>query len=985
MGPGSDCDQNPSSTRTSHEHDAAMSPSPSSAVEAHTTRRTALLSAPRPNNSSCAALSPAPAFCTRVLAWIAVVLASVGSSLYFAWWVMEYAPWGNPWESDVREWKIPRGGPEAPYVQLILMATSLVLAAIAAGTSEVLVGLRRWHWPFRRFFRRTAVEYVLWFLIIGCVLFWFLYTEVRMPDRSASSSSLPRVHSTNRVLMDCACACVCVPQITELQYLYGPPRDYSYGGYSYDGNSSYSYDGNGSNAEDGQWTDPPRHGNDPSKHPPFGPHGHHPHGPPHGFGPGGAKWVQALSEASRQAGAVSMLPIALLGVPLAKSSAMWRLAGLSYEEAVSVHRWLGVLAMVLTSFHTLGYVIVWMQPAVEFTLTRPGGLVGVYDELFTEHGVAGLNPWCDNTPQGEFGGLTYNPRCCGVSNLAGLIAWCAGLVIWMCSLECVRRSRYLLFIQVHQLHYVFFGFTCAHWSYGLFYMVPSAAFYAADIVLRWHGTYACKAATARVHGREGEPSMVTLVLPVPASAADATVVAAGGCPFLQNRKGDGSIVPLPPLSSPSSLADGDAPIEPSFATDPWAGTTCYLQTRHLSPLSAMGGWSHPFTVAGSVVLDNARSANAHIANTNSVVENSANRALLVHIAPERNWTLCLARAASKAGSGADVRMADVSVTSPLPAPPHLEHLAYHVMMGEPLLLIGAGSGLTPAVALVRMLASRTLPATACVRLLVIVRSMHIAEALDGCMLPAGADGATGLPWLTTELHLTRRAVGADDVEDQPSTAQTTATVHGFQGGFRLEALAGQLKATAAPYRLSGMPSLGGGTSRRVVINELATLAGAFVGFMAVTWPLVGAAANVPAPWSYQPTAISGMGALLLGWGCAMAGAWLALLVCDAMGYCSAAVTGAAATPSPAHPFELSTHEAACAVSSLRVPLASNGSRPCIKARLQAFADHVAHAQREAEETKTDEMLVAAGGPGMLFTSIEKTLPGVHVQRLTHPM
>ena len=144
-----------------------------------------------------------------------------------------------------------------------------------------------------------------------------------------------------------------------------------------------------------------------------------------------------------------MIPICLLGVPLARSSAMWRLVGLSYEEAVNFHRWLGILAVLLTTFHTLGYIVVWTQPAVEFAVGHTaGGLLGIYHELFSEHGVAGLNPWCDNTPHGHFGGLTYNPECCGVSNLAGLIAWAAGLVIWLASLERVRRSRYLLFIQV---------------------------------------------------------------------------------------------------------------------------------------------------------------------------------------------------------------------------------------------------------------------------------------------------------------------------------------------------------------------------------------------------------------------------------------------------------------------------------------------------------------------------------------------------------
>ena len=77
-------------------------------------------------------------------------------------------------------------------------------------------------------------------------------------------------------------------------------------------------------------------------------------------------------------------------------------------------------------------------------------------------------------------------------------------------------------MQVHQLHYLFFGFTCAHWSYALFYMLPSATFYAADVVLRLHSTYTCAAATARVHGKDG--GMMTLLLPVPDSAAQQALI-----------------------------------------------------------------------------------------------------------------------------------------------------------------------------------------------------------------------------------------------------------------------------------------------------------------------------------------------------------------------------------------------------------------------------------------------------------------------------
>lgn len=399
--------------------------------------------------TSSPATRSVPSASRSLPAFLAALLACLGVGSFFLCVFLQYSP--NPWAHDIETWKIPRGGPESAYVQQFLMGASLALAAVGAACSELLVGLRRtWQWPYQhgRFFRLELswAGGILWLLILGVMAYWFIYEEY-----------------------------------TELKFIYAPPESSSYDSYSYNysydepGNeSSYAYGGDGeppppphsphsphvtyaelSVAAHAQDHAPPHGFGPPHGHgPPHGfgpPHGHEhgpPHGPPHGFGGGGAKWVQALSGAARQAGLVAMIPICLLGVPLARSSALWRLAGLSYEEAVNFHRWLGILAVLLTSFHTLGYIVVWMQPAVEFMGRTAGGLVGVYNELFTTHGVAGLNPWCPNTAPNEFNGLSYNPACCGVSNLAGLIAWTSGILIWAASIEWVRRSRYLLFIQV---------------------------------------------------------------------------------------------------------------------------------------------------------------------------------------------------------------------------------------------------------------------------------------------------------------------------------------------------------------------------------------------------------------------------------------------------------------------------------------------------------------------------------------------------------
>ena len=118
------------------------------------------------------------------------------------------------------------------------------------------------------------------------------------------------------------------------------------------------------------------------------------------------------------------------------------------------------------------------------------GIESLVEELFSAKGVGGLDPWCVD---GE------DVYCGGVSNLAGLIAWGAGLLLWLSSIERVRRSHYLRFIQFHQLHYVFFAFAAAHWGTCVVYIMPSAIFYAADLLLRAHGTHACPLATIRAH------------------------------------------------------------------------------------------------------------------------------------------------------------------------------------------------------------------------------------------------------------------------------------------------------------------------------------------------------------------------------------------------------------------------------------------------------------------------------------------------------
>ena len=69
---------------------------------------------------------------------------------------------------------------------------------------------------------------------------------------------------------------------------------------------------------------------------------------------GRAFWQQTLERSSFYAGFAGLLPMSLLGIPLGRTSAMWRAAGRSYEEAIAFHRALGHLMMLMYTWHGVG-------------------------------------------------------------------------------------------------------------------------------------------------------------------------------------------------------------------------------------------------------------------------------------------------------------------------------------------------------------------------------------------------------------------------------------------------------------------------------------------------------------------------------------------------------------------------------------------------------------------------------------------------------
>ena len=106
--------------------------------------------------------------------------------------------------------------------------------------------------------------------------------------------------------------------------------------------------------------------------------------------------------------------------------------GRPYEEAIAFHRALGHLMMALYTFHAVGYMWYWLAR----------GWAVFADEM---------TDWL------------HCGECTHINNLAGVISWGGGLLLWMTSLKWFRRRNYAVFFTAHQLHIVFFMFGCIHW------------------------------------------------------------------------------------------------------------------------------------------------------------------------------------------------------------------------------------------------------------------------------------------------------------------------------------------------------------------------------------------------------------------------------------------------------------------------------------------------------------------------------------------
>ncbi|KAI9110029.1 hypothetical protein K1719_019070 [Acacia pycnantha] len=135
-------------------------------------------------------------------------------------------------------------------------------------------------------------------------------------------------------------------------------------------------------------------------------------------------WQEKLETAALRLGLVGEMCLAFLFFPVARSSSVLPLLGLTSESCIKYHIWIGHIVMTLFTLHGSFYIIFWA----------------------TTHQISQMLKW-DKV---------------GISNLAGEISLLSGLVLWIVTVPRIRRKAFEVFFYTHHLYIVFIVFFVFH-------------------------------------------------------------------------------------------------------------------------------------------------------------------------------------------------------------------------------------------------------------------------------------------------------------------------------------------------------------------------------------------------------------------------------------------------------------------------------------------------------------------------------------------
>ncbi|GBG25110.1 Ferric reduction oxidase 8, mitochondrial [Hondaea fermentalgiana] len=159
----------------------------------------------------------------------------------------------------------------------------------------------------------------------------------------------------------------------------------------------------------------------------------------------------------RMFGAGLGVNLAFFMIPVSKHSFWLELADVGFERAVRIHRWLGVLVIVLS----LGHLFLGIATYVEDS------------NLF----------WCMGWTSEQPDETLCRPKLVKI-NIYGEVAIAGGILIGITSFPIVRRYSYQLFYYSHLIGaFLFFAFGIVHDKNTFYYLFPGIVTYAVDKVI----------------------------------------------------------------------------------------------------------------------------------------------------------------------------------------------------------------------------------------------------------------------------------------------------------------------------------------------------------------------------------------------------------------------------------------------------------------------------------------------------------------------
>lgn len=677
-------------------------------------------------------------------------------------------------------------------------------------------------------------------------------------------------------------------------------------------------------------------------------------------------WVDGLMWAGFFAGVAAMAPLSVLGLPLSRTSALWRAVGVSFEESIALHRWCAFAMLSLLSFHGVAYFVAWA--AVSF-------------QTLHHEAVNGFD--CGS--------------CRKINNTAGIIAWLASLIMWLASVERARRWNYASFLLTHRLHYIFAIAACVHWPGCMTFLAPSLIFITADRALCMHGKLRTTVELrARLGGGAKTPAATTIYLQLPrrsSAGMSAQELGAAVCPGMRRAASTASAV------EKSTAANG--------TMAEWIGSTINIAMPDLSLrqrcLRLCSHGRHPFTICDVVEIP------VH----GGVEEEPIG---IVHVSTCNRWTRELAdRAVSNAHPNASVR---AELLGPFPAPPVLLGVVHRAMQNEPLLLIGAGSGLAPVVAVVRRIAAALegqameMVSNVDVVLVCIVRDCELLDMLSGTMLPRAQTGITAYPWLRSELHVTKLTATSTsahgDERSKPAEDGAGTQRAPLERIFVRQGAQGYVDVTSAPACSTALAPSNRVAGSRWPAREVLSILGATLGYLSCWYGVLNNASS-QLHENHTSTLLSGGLGIVLASISALVGANLLLWSSSCCFYIvrkaeSSRQSRSSSSPqfpegpqklhaslmcSELLPVEAATNELLLhSAERCTVALASNGARPDVRSILERWAE--ANEGSEDQEAQRRSMLrfVAVGAPLRLITPLDAALLRTKRRaaiRLTHSM